>query len=64
MSAKKITNPHILIMKPGPYCDYSLEEIIKIKQDETLKCGKFFRRYSGVFCRPNRIHLFIIHAST
>lgn len=46
-------------MKVGPYCNYSLEEIIKIKQEEESKCGKFFWGYGGVFCRPNLINTFV-----
>ena len=53
---------HILIMKVGPYCNYSLEEIIKIKQGEQQKIGKFFWGYGGVFCRPNVISEFLFHA--
>jgi hypothetical protein len=39
-------------MKVGPYCGYSLDEIIDIKQKEQKKVGKYFWGYSGVFCRP------------
>ena len=53
---------HILIMKAGPYCGYSLPEIIKIKQKEQRNCGRFFWGYSGVFCRPNAIAGFVSHA--
>lgn len=53
---------HILIMKAGPYCNYSLDEIIDIKQKEQQKIGKFFWGYGGVFCRPNIINAFISHA--
>jgi hypothetical protein len=53
---------HVLIMKVGPYCDYSLDEIIKIKQEEERKLGKFFWGYGGVFCRPNVINDFLYHA--
>lgn len=56
------THSHILIMKAGPYCNYSLDEIIRIKQEEEQKCGKFFWGYGGVFCRPNVISAFISHA--
>jgi hypothetical protein len=59
---KPVKNSHILLMKVGPYCGYSLKEIIKIKQGETKKCGKFFWGYGGVFCRPNVIHSFVAHA--
>ena len=57
-----VNHSHILLMKVGPYCGYSLKEIIKIKQNETKKCGRFFWGYSGVFCRPNVIHSFVAHA--
>lgn len=53
---------HILVMKAGPYCNFSLEEIINIKQSEQQKIGKFFWGYGGVFCRPNVIGAFISHA--
>lgn len=53
---------HVLVMKAGPYCNYSLDEIIKIKQEEEQKCGKFFWGYGGVFCRPNVVNAFISHA--
>jgi hypothetical protein len=56
---KKIIFPHILLMKAGPYCGYSLDEIIEIKQKEERKCGKFFWGYGGVFCRPDIINNFI-----
>jgi len=53
---------HILVMKTGPYCNFSLEEIIRIKQSEDAKIGKFFWGYSGVFCRPNAVNSFVTHA--
>ena len=43
---------HIILMKVGPYCGYSLDEIIKIKQKEEKEAGMYFWGYSGVFCRP------------
>lgn len=43
---------HIILMKVGPYCGYSLDQIIDIKQKEQDKVGKYFWGYSGVFCRP------------
>ncbi len=52
---KLIKYSHILLMKSGPYCDLSLDEIIDIKQKEEKKVGKFFWGYSGVFCRPHVI---------
>ncbi|MCK9368465.1 hypothetical protein M0R04_00605 [Candidatus Dojkabacteria bacterium] len=58
-----IENPqYILLMKVGPYCGYSLEEIISIKMMEEKKIGKFFWGYSGVFCRPNILQNFVSHA--
>lgn len=45
--------PYIVLMKVGPYCGYSLDKIIEIKQKEQTKVGKYFWGYSGVFCRPN-----------
>lgn len=53
---------HVLLMKAGPYCGFSLEEIIKIKQQEEKTRGKFFWGYSGVFCRPPGVSLFVTHA--
>ncbi len=50
--------PHILLMKAGPYCGYSLEEIIEIKQNEEKQISKFFWGYGGVFCRPDLIKAF------
>lgn len=54
---------HILLMKAGPYCGYSLEEIIKIKQKEEKEIGKFFWGYGGVFCRPDLIKAFASSAN-
>ncbi len=48
----KETFSHIILMKVGPYCGYSLDEIIKIKQKEEEEVGMYFWGYSGVFCRP------------
>jgi hypothetical protein len=48
----KETFSHIILMKVGPYCGYSLDEIIKIKQKEEKDVGMYFWGYSGVFCRP------------
>lgn len=53
---------YIIVMKIGPYCGYSLEEIIDIKQKEERKVGKFFIGYSGVFCRPKVINNLVNHA--
>jgi hypothetical protein len=55
---------YILLMKVGPYCGYSLEEIIQIKKEEEKKVGKFFWGYSGVFCRPNILQNFVSHANS
>ena len=49
-------------MKAGPYCGYSLDEIIKIKQKEEKNIGKFFWGYGGVFCRPDLINAFASNA--
>jgi hypothetical protein len=54
---------YVLLMKAGPYCGYSLEEIVKIKTGEQEKLGKFYWGYSGVFCRPNILHAFISQAN-
>jgi len=54
---------HILIMKVGPYFNYSLDDIIKIKQEEEQKIGKFFWGYGGVFCRPHVINDFLYHVN-
>jgi ribosomal protein L30E len=50
---------YILIMKIGPFCGFSLEEIIDIKTKEQESIGKFFLGYSGVFCHPKRVSEFI-----
>jgi len=34
--------PYIILMKVGPYCGYSLDEIIDIKQKEQKKSRKIF----------------------
>lgn len=62
MSNNHVNHQHILVMKVGPYCEYDLNEIIKIKQEEELSCGKFFWGYGGVFCRPYIINSFVSHA--
>jgi hypothetical protein len=51
-------------MKAGPYCGFSLDEIIKIKQQEEKDCGVFFWGYGGVFCRPPAINAFVSHAKS
>lgn len=56
--------PHILLMKAGPYCGYSLEEIIRIKQQEEKDCGYFFWGYGGVFCRPEIVQAFVKHSES
>lgn len=53
---------YILLMKAGPYCGYSLDEIIEIKQEEQIACGKFYWGYSGVFCRPHTVNAFVSYA--
>jgi len=55
--------PYIVLMKVGPYCGYSLDEIIDIKQKEQKKVGKYFWGYSGVFCRPNVIKNLVSYAN-
>ena len=50
---------YILIMKIGPFCGFSLQEIIDIKIQEEQIVGKFFLGYSGVFCHPKRVSEFI-----
>lgn len=49
-------------MKIGPYCGYSLEEIIDIKRSEEEKVGVFYFGYSGVFCHPSKVNRFLVHA--
>ena len=49
-------------MKAGPYCGYSLDEIIEIKQKEEKAIGKFFWGYGGGFCRPDLINAFVSSA--
>lgn len=49
-------------MKVGPFCGYSLDEIIEIKKLEQLKVGKFYFGYGGVFCRPGKVLRFIDQA--
>jgi len=51
-------------MKAGPYCGFSLDEIIKIKQQEEKDCGVFYWGYGGVFCRPQTINAFVSHAKS
>ena len=55
--------PYIILMKVGPYCGYSLEKIIDIKQGEQEKVGNFFWGYSGVFCRPNVVKNLVSYAN-
>jgi len=55
--------PYIVLMKVGPYCGYSLDEIINIKQKEEKKVGKYFWGYSGVFCRPNVVKNLVNYAN-
>jgi hypothetical protein len=55
--------PYIILMKVGPYCGYSLDEIIDIKQKEQEKVGKYFWGYSGVFCRPNVVRNLVSYAN-
>ncbi len=50
-------------MKVGPYCGYSLDEIIDIKQKEQKKVGRYFWGYSGVFCRPNIVKNLVSYAN-
>jgi hypothetical protein len=54
--------PYIVLMKVGPYCGYSLNQIIDIKQKEQKKVGKYFWGYSGVFCRPNVVKNLVSYA--
>lgn len=53
---------HIIVMKAGPYCGYSLDEIIHIKQQEANLIGKFFWGYGGVFCQPKVVNAFVSHS--
>jgi len=55
--------PYIILMKVGPYCGLSLDEIIDIKQKEQKKVGKYFWGYSGVFCRPNVVKNLVSYAN-
>ena len=55
--------PYIILMKVGPYCGYSLDEIIDIKQEEQEKVGMYFWGYSGVFCRPNVVKNLVNYAN-
>lgn len=57
------TPKHILLMKVGPYCDYDLKSIIRMKLQEEKMVGKFFWGFGGVFCRPHTVYAFISHAS-
>ncbi len=49
----------IIYMKAGPYCGFTLEQIIQIKLHEQAKYGKFFWGYGGVFCHPKRVLPFV-----
>lgn len=53
---------YIVIMKVGPFCGYSLDEIIEIKKGEQQKTGKFYFGYRGVFCHPGKVLRFIEQA--
>ncbi len=53
---------HIVVMKMGPYCGFSVPAIVKIKSEEERRLGKFFWGYGGVFCRPKTMWPFLIHA--
>lgn len=53
---------YIIIMKVGPFCGYSLEEIIDIKRAEEEKVGRFYFGYAGVFCHPSKVVRFLDHA--
>ena len=55
-------NEYIIIMKVGPFCGYSLDEIIEIKKQEQLITGKFYFGYGGVFCHPGKVLRFIEQA--
>ena len=61
MELEKYAN--IVLMKVGPYCGYSLDEIIDIKQKEQKKVGRYFWGYSGVFCRPNVVRNLVSYAN-
>ncbi len=54
---------YIVLMKVGPYCGYSLEQIIEIQQKEQKKVGMYFWGYSGVFCRPNVVKNLVSYAN-
>jgi len=56
-------SPCIVLMKVGPYCGYSLDQIIDIKQKEQQTVGKYFWGYSGVFCRPNVVKNLVSYAN-
>jgi len=60
--SKQLDLSHILVMKAGPYCGYSLDEIIEIKKSEEKNCGKFYWGYGGVFCHPDKVNAFVYHA--
>jgi hypothetical protein len=53
---------HIIYMKAGPYCGYSLEEIEAIKNNEDKHYGQFYWGYGGVFCHPKRVMPFVKEA--
>ncbi len=55
---------NIILMKVGPYCNHSLDEIIEIKQKEEKKIGKYFWGYSGVFCHPKTIQSLMSYSNT
>jgi hypothetical protein len=62
MQSERINYPYVIIMKVGPYCGYSMEEIIEIKRKEEFTCGNFFWGYGGVFCHPKVINTFLYHS--
>lgn len=60
---KKLSK-YCIVMKIGPFCGYSLKEIISIKQNEEKVIGHFYLGYAGVFCHPKRVVEFIARAKS
>lgn len=48
-----------VIMKVGPHCGMTLDEIVKSKLTEESKYGMHYWGYSGTACRPCRVLEFV-----
>lgn len=48
----------ILAMIVGPHSGFSLQDIVRIKQEEDSRLGVFYWGYSGTHCHPQRVQDF------